>query len=421
MGTDKMDGHRGWDMFIDGENLVVHIVSHWPDRAIRVNAGGIPRGEWVHLGFSYDGSGKAEGVKLFVNGRERQANITVNTLQPGDTIRNKLPLHLGQRVDHDRLRESAFLDVRLYRRTLDPAEFARLPEEDLTAELLAASPDPDKWNATQRFLGLHRYFTDTVDPEAAKLREQIKAADAEIDKLGKDGAATLIAREQQTPPNAWVLDRGVYTARKAFVEPATPEFLPGFGDATNRLELAEWLFKPENPLFARVTVNRIWQEVFGLGLVETSDDFGIMGARPSNQKLLDWLAVEFRESGWNVKHIYQLLLTSNTYRQSHRVTAEALAADPSNRLLARGPRFRMDAEMLRDTALQVFGRPSPCRSPTHFTTSRIPVKRSTGARCIHSGNASLRRPRWKPSTLLPARSSAPAAPGRTRRSRRSSA
>lgn len=355
MGDEKMDGHRGWDMFIDGDNLVVHIINHWPDRAIRLNAGGIPRGEWVHLGFSYDGSGKAEGVKLFVNGQERKTNITVNTLQPGDSIRNKLPLNLGTRVESDRMREGAFADVRLYHRALDPAEFARLPEEDPTAELIAASPDPEKWTASQRFLGLDRYFTDTVDPEAAKLREEIKAADGEIGALGKDGVPTLIARERETPANAWVLNRGVYTARKELVEPATPEFLPGSHDATNRLELAEWLFKPENPLFARVTVNRIWQELFGTGLVETSDDFGIMGARPSNQKLLDWLAVEFRESGWDVKHIYQLLLTSATYRQSSHVSPEALAADPSNKILSRGPRFRMDAEVLRDTALQASG------------------------------------------------------------------
>ena len=355
MGDEKMESHRGWDMFIAEDKFAVHLVSHWPDRAIRVDTGGIPRGEWVHLGFSYDGSGKAEGVKLFINGQSSPTNITNNTLQPGDTIRNKLPLNLGQRTASERLREAAFFDVRLYQRELDEKEFHRLPLEDLTAELLATIPDPEKWNPSQRFLGLDRYFTDSVDPEAAKLRQQINTADLEIAKLGDKGVATLIARERATPANAWTLERGIYTARKELVAPATPEFLPGAHDANDRLELAEWLFKPENPLFARVTVNRIWQEIFGTGIVETSDDFGIMGARPSNQKLLDWLAVEFRESGWDVKHIYQLLLTSNTYRQSNRITAAALAADPSNRLLSRGPRFRMDAEVLRDTALQASG------------------------------------------------------------------
>jgi len=355
MGDDSKDGHRGWDMFIDGDMFAVHIINHWPDHAVRVDTGGIPRGEWVHLGFTYDGSGKAEGVKLFVNGEERKANISTGTLKPGETIRNKLPLNLGTRVESDRMRETAFQDVRVYHRTLDPKEMSRLPAQDLTAELLAASPDPGKWNSTQRFLGLDRYFTDTVDPEVANLREQIQAADGDIARLGKDGTATLIAREREAPATAWILNRGVYSARKEMVTPATPEFLPAAHQASNRLELAQWLFKPENPLFARVTVNRIWQEVFGIGLVETSDDFGIMGTRPSNQDLLDWLAVEFRESGWNVKHIYQLLLTSASYRQSNHVTPKALAGDPGNRLLSRGPRFRMDAEVLRDTALQASG------------------------------------------------------------------
>ena len=355
MGDATMDGHRGWEMSIEGEKLVVYLINQWPDKAIRVETEGIPRGEWIHLGFTYDGSGKAEGVKLFVNGHSKAAKIVNNSLQPGDSICNKLPLNLGQRAAGDRLREVALADVRLYKRELDAVEFARLPEEDLTAGMLAATPDLEKWDANQRFLGITRYFINTIDPEIAKLRGQIKAADQEIEALGKGGQATLIARERETPANAWVLDRGVYSARKELLKPATPEFLPGSHGVSNRLELAEWLFKPENPLFARVTVNRIWQELFGVGIVETSDDFGIMGARPSNQKLLDWLAVEFRDSGWNVKHIYQLLLTSNTYRQSNQVSPQALAADPTNRLLSRGPRFRMDAEVLRDTALQASG------------------------------------------------------------------
>lgn len=355
MGDATMDSNRGWEMSIDGEKLVVHLINQWPDRAIKVETEGIPRGEWVHLGFTYDGSGKAAGVKLLVNGQPKPVKIVNDSLQAGDSIRNKLPLHLGQRAAGDRLREVALSDVRLYQRELDAAEFARLPEEDLTAGLLAAVPEVAKWDANQKFLGLTRYFTNTLDPEIAKLRGQLKAADEEIEVLGKGGQATLIARENETPASAWVLDRGVYSARKELLKPATPEFLPGTHSVSNRLELAEWLFKPENPLFARVTVNRIWQEVFGTGIVETSDDFGIMGARPSNQKLLDWLAVEFRESGWNVKHIYQLLLTSNTYRQSSQVSPQALAADPANRLLSRGPRFRMDAEVLRDTALQASG------------------------------------------------------------------
>ncbi len=355
MGDNSMENHRGWDFSIQGDKLVVHIIQKWPDQAIRVDTPGVPRGEWVHLGFSYDGSGKAEGVKLFVNGEERPTQISNNTLQPDLTIRNKLPLHLGQRAAGDRLRESSYQDVRLYRRKLESAEFARLPYEDRGAEILAASPDPTKWSPRERFIALDQYFLVSVDSEVTKLKEEIRATDAEIERLGKDGVTTLMTRERPAPATAWVLDRGVYSARKEMVMPATPEFLPMPNQASTRRELADWLFKKENPLFARVTVNRIWQEIFGTGIVETPDDFGIMGARPTNQKLLDWLAVEFRESGWNMKHIYQLLLTSHTYRQSNRVTKAALAEDPSNHLLSRGPRFRMDAEVLRDTALQASG------------------------------------------------------------------
>jgi len=355
MGAQNKDDHRGWEMYSDGGKLVVHIIHKWPDKAIRVEASGVPSGEWVHLGFSYDGSGKAEGVKLFINGEEKKTGITNNSLEAGMTIRNQLPLNIGQRYLDDRLKEISLQDVRVYHRTLDPAEFSRLPYEDIGATIMAVRPDPQTWNAREKFIVFDRFFLPKVDTVAGKLLEQIAAEDATIAELGKGGPATLIARERSAPAAAWILNRGVYTARKEMVTPATPEFLPNAKMATNRLDLAEWLFKPENPLFARVTVNRAWQEVFGVGLVETSDDFGVMGTKPSNQELLDWLAVEFRESGWDLRHIYELMLSSHTYRQSNQITKESLAGDPANRLLSRGPRFRMDAEVLRDTALQASG------------------------------------------------------------------
>ncbi|MDB6077387.1 MAG: hypothetical protein JWO82_1134 [Akkermansiaceae bacterium] len=355
MGDQSKNDHRGWELYADGDKLVVHIINKWPDNAIRVDTAGLPRGEWTHVGFSYDGSGKAEGVKLYINGESRPVNITHNSLQPGQTIRNDLPLNLGERFESDRMGETAFQDVRVYHRALDAIEFGRLPYEDPGAEIIATKADPAKWTDRERFVILDRFFLPKADPIASKQLEEMAAADQQIAELGKDGTPTLIAREKPAPATAWVLNRGVYSARKELVTPATPGFLPNPTMATNRLELAEWLFKPENPLFARVTVNRAWQEIFGTGLVETSDDFGVMGSRPSNQELLDWLAVEFRESGWNLKHIYELLLSSYTYRESNRVTEKALAGDPSNRLLSRGPRFRMDAEVLRDTALQASG------------------------------------------------------------------
>jgi len=141
------------------------------------------------------------------------------------------------------------------------------------------------------------------------------------------------------------------------VEANTPHFLAQLesGEPHNRLALAKWTVSPANPLTARVTVNRMWYELFGTGIVETTEDFGIMGQRPTHPELLDWLAVEFRESGWNIKHMYKLMVMSAAYRQSAKSTPEQIAKDPKNLLVSHGPRFRMDAEMLRDIALQTSG------------------------------------------------------------------
>ena len=220
---------------------------------------------------------------------------------------------------------------------------------------------------------------------------------------------TLVSWEKPSIAYANVLTRGVYTARTERVEANTPHYLPPLpaGEPHNRLALAKWTVSPENPLTARVTVNRMWNELFGTGLVETTEDFGIMGQRPSHPELLDWLAVEFRESGWNVKHMYKLMVMSAAYRQSAKSTPEQLAKDPKNLLLAHGPRFRMDAEMLRDIALQSsgllvnkIGGPSvktyqpanvweqwAIHRAIRSNTSRNMATRSTGAVCTPTGSA----------------------------------
>ena len=164
-------------------------------------------------------------------------------------------------------------------------------------------------------------------------------------------------QERETPRGSYVLYRGEYTQRRQQVEPATPSVLPAMGEdaSENRLGLARWLVSPGHPLTSRVVVNRFWQQLFGTGLVKTSEDFGNQGQRPSHPELLDWLAIEFIESGWDIKQLMKLMLTSAAYRQSSQVRPEVLARDPENRLLSRGPRFRLDAEMLRDQALSVSG------------------------------------------------------------------
>jgi hypothetical protein len=311
-------------------------------------------GHWDHLFFTYDGSGKAAGVKIYVNGAP-VATKTVSDTLAHNSIRTTAPLQLGRESpDEQPARDTRYQDFRVYARALNVDEAKRLPFEDYVAEITskpASQWNPDQWHAVSEF-----YFTN-VDDQSKAIRSQLAQMDAELDKLSQGGDVSLVAVERPSLAYADVLTRGIYTARKERVEANTPHFLPPLpaGMPHNRLALADWTVSPENPLTARVTVNRMWNELFGAGLVETTEDFGIMGQRPSHPQLLDWLAVEFRESGWDMKHMYKLMVMSATYRQSPKSYPDQLARDPKNLLLAHGPRFRMDAEMLRDIALESSG------------------------------------------------------------------
>jgi hypothetical protein len=199
------------------------------------------------------------------------------------------------------------------------------------------------WSKTRAgFEPLHRELAD-LEKEQNRLEQQLPT--------------TLVAHEMETPRTAFILKRGEYDQRGAKVERATPASLPPMDPQLprNRLGFARWLVAPTHPLTARVAVNRFWQQCFGTGIVKTSEDFGTQGEAPSHPELLDWLAVQFQEDGWDVKKLMKCIVTSATYRQSAKATPDRLAKDPANRLLSRGPRFRLDAEMVRDQALFVSG------------------------------------------------------------------
>lgn len=208
---------------------------------------------------------------------------------------------------------------------------------------------------------LREYFLGEVYTRSGTpltpLRQERKQLEEQQKKLDDEIVKTFIMRDLDKPRPAHVMVRGQYDKPGELVKPGAPAFLPPLRteDEARRLDLARWLVQPEHPLMARVTVNRFWQQFFGTGLVKTAGDFGAQGESPSHPELLDWLAIDFRESGWDVKKLVRRLVTSAAYRQDSRATPELLEADPENRLLARGPRFRFDAETIRDNALFVSG------------------------------------------------------------------
>jgi hypothetical protein len=200
-------------------------------------------------------------------------------------------------------------------------------------------------------------FFRTVSAKLAPVRDELREVRNQLDRLDIPSALIMAEDSSNPTPSDFVRIRGGFSAKadKVFADvPAVMGGLPA-GLPRNRLGLAKWLVSRDNPLTARVTVNRIWEQYFGRGLVETSEDFGSQGERPSHPELLDWLAVEFMDHNWSLKHIHRLIVTSQAYRQTSRVTPELLQTDPYNKLISRGPRFRMEAEMIRDNALAASG------------------------------------------------------------------
>jgi hypothetical protein len=292
-------------------------------------------------------------MTLYVDAKPAEVKVVKDKLD--GTVRTSSPLTFGRMSpDADPLRQSAFQDFRFYSRELAADEAARLPFEDYVSEIVRKPLS--EWTEDE-FKVVSDFYFARRDEVVPSLIVKIAELNHELDGLSKDGSTTLVSEEAPGLAYADMLTRGVYDARTERVQPGVPHFLPPLpaGAEPDRLGLAEWTVSAANPLTARVTVNRMWQEIFGTGIVETTEDFGVMGARPSHPELLDWLAVDFRDSGWDVKRFYKQLVMSSTYRQSARVSPELAEKDPKNRLLARGPRFRMDSEMLRDTALAASG------------------------------------------------------------------
>ncbi len=353
----KMDegiDHRGFDLWLENNRIVAHLIHKWPENAIKViSKDPLPKGKWQHVFITYNGNGKADGIKIYVNG-DMKPDRDVNDTNLNATIRGEVAFSIGGRSQGSVPKGVRVNDIRFYDRELNVADVASIATAS-RASYVAQRPAAVRSAAeTDDLFVFWLARNDTAYNEAVAALAKLETEEKEIRARG---TIAHIMTERAGPAEAFILERGEYDQQRDKVGAAVPSALPPMSDdlPRNRLGLAKWLMSPEHPLAARVTVNRYWQELFGNGLVTTSGDFGVTGQLPSHPELLDWLAVEFRETGWDVKRLIRLIVTSATYRQAAVTTPEKLAADPDNRLLSRGPRFRMDAEMVRDYALCVSG------------------------------------------------------------------
>ena len=350
---DVGSSYRGWDVWVQGRRVGMHLVHAWPEDGLKVVASDqLKPDTWTRVTVTYDGSGTAEGVKIFYDGRPQKPKVENNKLKR-NTIRTEVPLVIGGRSRGATAHGVGLASLAIWDRLLSPSEVEGVSRREALLDLVQLPPAERKQAAGR----LYDWWLERIDGPHREAAAAVAALEREQAEIRKRGTVAHVMNEKPGMPKAHVLHRGEYDQRRDEVGADTPDMLPSFPAdlPRNRLGLARWLLAAEHPLTARVTVNRFWQEVFGAGLVQTPGDFGITGDLPSNQPLLDWLAVDFREHGWDVKRLFRQMLTSAAYRQSAATTPGKLAKDGANRLLSRGPRFRMDAEMVRDSALAASG------------------------------------------------------------------
>jgi len=360
-------GFKGADVFVADNKVQVHLVSAWPEDALKVRTKeAFAADRWHHVLVTHDGSGKASGLRVWVDGRRRDVDVERDALKGG--ITTEQPLRLGARANE------AFLPARVDRwtwwdRVLDDEEARR----DALQGFLPIIAKTGGNRSAEEQEDLRRFYREVFATDL--LRSEVALAKARRLKDEAFGAipTTLVMEEMDPPRDTFVLSRGDFRTRGEKVSAGVPSFLPPLPkDApANRLGLARWLVDPSHPLMARVTVNRVWSMFLGAGLVKTLNDFGSQGEWPSHPELLDWMAVQFRDGGpvadgsrkgrgrpvrpWDVKELVRMIVTSATYRQSAATSEALMAKDRYNRLLGRGPRLRLDAEFVRDNALAVSG------------------------------------------------------------------
>ena len=357
-------GSRGYQLLIEGGKLSWSLIHFWPGNAIRVKTQNeIPVNEWLHVVLTNNGSSSASGLKIYINGEIATVDNIRDELYKSITGGGGDNIAIGQRFRDKGFKNGTVDEFKVFDRELTKPEIKSLKDGS------SISPDID-------------VFVSNYDEVTKEIREKLKKARSELASFEDGLQEIMVMKELDSPKPAYVLNRGAYDQRGKKVLAGTPNFLPGNG-GNNRLDLSKWLTSSDNPLTSRVAVNRFWQLFFGEGLVRTPEDFGNQGSIPTHPELLDWLSLEFIQSGWDIKKLFRLILTSSTYKQTSSVAKERLELDPENKYFGYYSRFRMPAEMIRDQYLAISGLLSdkiggPSVKPYELSQSFKPMGKDKG-------------------------------------------
>jgi hypothetical protein len=352
-GTDT--GPHGYDLLLERGQLTARLFRHWPGNAIAVRTGAaISPNTWTHVAVTYDGSSLAGGLRIYLDGKPAIL----------EGVRDRLTKGIGQHtlVFGQRFRDRGFKggridDLSIFARDLTSLEVAQLRDG---RSLAAGSPTLSPNGRGEGDAALREYYFSAVDPETRRAAAALSAARGRVVSAEDAQLEIAVMEEMPRPRPAYVLPRGQYDAPKSDANRVgrdAPGAILPFPPSLrrDRLGLARWLTRPEHPLTARVAVNRIWAVIWGRGLVETQENFGLQGQLPTHAELLDWLARDLVQSGWNVKALVKKIVLTSAYRQASALRPELRRRDPRNLLLARGPSYRLGAEAIRDVALAASG------------------------------------------------------------------
>jgi hypothetical protein len=374
---------RGYELLIEDGRLKWSLIHFWPGNAASIAAETpLTPGEWTHVVVSSDGSSRAAGLTIFVNGQPASTVVVKDQLSREITGGGGDNIALGERFRDRGFKGGMVDDFRVFSRNLSPLEALSTFDAATAKQNLQASADTINESLRNQ---LFEHFLLAQDEEWTAHRASLLTARSELAKFNDGLKEIMVMRELPEPKKAYVLFRGEYAQRREEVTAGTPAALSPFPEDApkNRLGLARWLTDPRHPLTARVTVNRVWQSIFGRGLVRTSEDFGSQGARPLYPEVLDALAAQLISSGWDMKQLVRTIVLTDVYQQNSMADQQTMTDDPDNEWLARGPRFRLSAEMIRDNALAAAGLLNPAIggapvNPYEMTESFKPAAASGG-------------------------------------------